>query len=298
MRSSPPVRKAVFPVAGLGTRFLPATKAIPKEMLPVVDKPLIQYAVEEAIEAGVDTLIMVTRGDKQAISDHFNRSGHLEEFLEQRGKAELLQDMRDILPPGIKLREAIQAEPLGLGHAVLCAQEWVGDEAFAVLLPDDMVKTRGQGCLAAMVDAFGATGVSQVGVEEIAPVDCRRYGVAAVERTKEGAERITEIVEKPEPKAAPSNLGVVGRYVFTGEIFQHLSKIGAGAGGEIQLTDAIARLMMAQPVHAFRLNGKRYDCGSRFGLLAAQLDYAMDIEELAEPLRAAMSELMKRHGGA
>ena len=298
MSTSQPIRKAVFPVAGLGTRFLPATKAVPKEMLPIVDKPLIQYAVEEAIEAGVDTLIMVTRGDKQAISDHFRRSSTLESFLEEHGKTELLNAVREILPSGVSLLEATQAEPLGLGHAVLCARDLVGDEPFAVLLPDDMVKTSGQGCLAAMVECFLSDGVSQVGVEEIAPSDTRRYGVAGVESTATGRERITEIVEKPEPEAAPSNLGVVGRYVLAGEIFEHLASIGAGAGGEIQLTDAIASLMRHQAVHAFRLNGKRYDCGNRFGFLSAQLNYALDEEELAEPLRAVMKALLDRGGSA
>jgi UTP--glucose-1-phosphate uridylyltransferase len=211
-----PIRKAVFPVAGLGTRFLPATKSIPKEMLPVVDKPLIQYAVEEAIEAGIDTLILVTRGDKRAISDHFLRSESLERHLESRDQLELLEIVQGTLPQGVQLQEAIQPEPLGLGHAVLCAQPLVGAEPFAVILPDDMVKNNGPGCLAQMQALYQATGLSVVGVERVAPELTGRYGIAAVRSRSDGHLEISELVEKPAPADAPSDLGVVGRYLLSG----------------------------------------------------------------------------------
>ena len=284
-----PIRKAVFPVAGLGTRFLPATKSIPKEMLPVVDKPLIQYAVEEAVEAGVDTLILVTRGDKQAISDHFRRSLELEQHLESNHQHALLDIVRSILPAGVELLEAIQAEPLGLGHAVLCARTLLDDEPFAVILPDDMVRSPGSGCLSQMLDVYRATGSSVIGVERIPPELSNKYGIAAVSQNAAGHLQISELVEKPDPAVAPSDLGVVGRYILSNDVFRHLAEIGAGAGGEIQLTDGIARMMTEQAVLAFPFRGQRYDCGSRLGFIQASIDYALDDESLAMPLRAHLA---------
>jgi len=289
VRAIPPIRKAVFPVAGLGTRFLPATKAVPKELLPVVDKPLIQYAVEEACEAGIESIILVTRGDKQAISEHFAPAPELETFLAERNSAEPLERIRKILPAEVEVLEAIQEQPLGLGHAVLCARELVGDEPFAVVLPDDMIRSSGPGALRQMVEIYRRSGHSVIGVEEIPIELTRRYGVASVRANQQGLLQIQEIVEKPEPEAAPSNLGVVGRYVLTGAIFDLLENLGAGAGGEIQLTDAIARLMGLQPVLAHPFEGRRFDCGSRLGLILATLDYALTNSELAPQLEAFLA---------
>jgi UTP--glucose-1-phosphate uridylyltransferase len=285
----PPIRKAVFPVAGLGTRFLPATKAVPKELLPVVDKPLIQYAVEEACEAGIESIILVTRGDKQAISDHFAPAPDLEDFLAERNSHEPLERIRRILPAEIEVLEAIQEKPLGLGHAVLCARELVGGEPFAVLLPDDMIRAPGPGALRQMVDIYHRSGHSVIGVEEIPRELTRKYGVAAVSANAEGLLAIEEIVEKPEPDQAPSNLGVVGRYVLSEAIFDLLENLGAGAGGEIQLTDGIARLMGLQTVLAHPFEGRRFDCGSRLGFVLATLDYALSHDELAPALEAFLA---------
>jgi UTP--glucose-1-phosphate uridylyltransferase len=275
----------VFPVAGLGTRFLPATKAVPKEMLPVVDKPLIQYAVEEAVEAGADTLIFITRGDKPAIIDHFTPNESLEASLAEAGKHSLLEMVQSILPRGVRLVTAIQDRPLGLGHAVLCAREHVGEEgAFGVILPDDMLRTDGPGALAQLARVHERTGASVLAVERIDPALSGRYGMAAVEAGKEGLQRITALVEKPRPEDAPSDLGVVGRYVLDARIFAHLEGLGTGAGGEIQLTDGIAALMSEQDVYACPLVGQRYDCGSRLGMLKASIDFALADPELREEL--------------
>jgi UTP--glucose-1-phosphate uridylyltransferase len=289
MSTFPPIRKAVFPVAGLGTRFLPATKAVPKEMLPVVDKPLIQYAVEEAAEAGIDTMVLVTRGDKPAITAHFDPAPELEEFLAVRGKDAALGEVRGILPRGVKVLEAIQERPLGLGHAVLCARNLIGNEPFAVVLPDDMIRSPGVGCLQQMVGIYERTGCPVIGVEEIPLEWTERYGVVAVEEDQEGLLSIRSIVEKPRSEDAPSNLGVVGRYILTADLFPLLETLGAGAGGEIQLTDGIARLMGERTVLAYPFAGQRYDCGSRLGLVQATLDYAMQDSELAVELDAFLS---------
>ncbi len=286
------IRAAVFPVAGRGTRFLPATKASPKEMLPIVDKPLIQYAVEEALEAGADTLILVNRGDKHAITQHFTPDAALEELLEQAGKIELLETVRSIAPSGVQLEVAIQEQPLGLGHAVLCARELIGDDpSFAVLLPDDMVRNPARGALAQLAEVHAETGASVIGVEAVDPSLTGSYGIAEVEEQTDGRLKVASLVEKPHPDEAPSNLGVVGRYVLDSRIFDCLERIGAGAGGEIQLTDGIAMLMGDLPVYAHLLEGVRYDCGSRLGMLKANIDYALaDRElraELLEHLQAA-----------
>lgn len=281
------VRKAVFPVAGLGTRFLPATKAVPKELLPVVDRPLIQYAVEEAVAAGVDTLVFVVSPGKESILKHFTPDEALEALLERDGKQRLLDLLRAILPTGVSAHTAIQERALGLGHAVLCAREHIAeDEHFAVILPDDMVFNEGKGALAQLVDVHAATGGGVIGMETIDPALTASYGIAEVQAEANGFQRITSLVEKPAPEDAPSNLGVVGRYVLDGRIFATLENIGEGAGGEIQLTDGIAQFMAGHPVYAHPLEGTRYDCGSRLGMLKANIDYALADDALRTDLLA------------
>ncbi len=275
------VRKVVFPVAGLGTRFLPATKASPKEMLPVVDKPLIQYAVEEAIAAGAEVMIFVTGRNKYAISNHFDTAYELENELEERGKDKLLKMVRDVVPSHVSCVFIRQSMPLGLGHAVLCAEPVVGDEPFAVILADDLIDDGGSGCLSQMVKAFADTGSSILGVERVAQEETDKYGIVDTQGEKQLLE-VKGIVEKPKPENAPSNLAVVGRYILTSEIFGQLAQTGRGAGGEIQLTDGIARLMEKQKVFAYQFKGKRYDCGSKLGYLMATVDYALQHPELKD----------------
>ncbi len=282
------IRTAVFPVAGLGTRFLPATKTVPKEMLPVVDRPLIQYAVDEAIEAGCDTLVFVTNRYKHAVADYFDKAYELEQKLEKSGKSELLGLIRDVLPAHVRAVFVTQAEALGLGHAVLCARPVVGDAPFAVLLPDDLIWSRGRGALGQMVDLAGRSGASVVAVQDVPPEQTSSYGIVAAEAFAEGAGRIRAIVEKPRPEQAPSTLAVVGRYVLSARIFDHLASIRAGSGGEVQLTDAIAALLASEPVLAYRFAGRRFDCGSRIGLVEATIRYALDHEDLADEARAYM----------
>ncbi len=288
---TPPLRKAVFPVAGLGTRFLPATKASPKEMLPVVDKPIIQYAVEEALEAGITDLVFVTGRTKRAIEDHFDRSPELEAELEQRGRTEVLAAVRSILPPEANCIYIRQPEPLGLGHAVLCARPAVGDEPFAVLLPDDLIHHPEQGCTAQMAQAFADTGSSVVAVQDVPADATDRYGIVSVDDAGARLSRMRGIVEKPKPSQAPSTLGVVGRYVLTPAIFEELMHTRRGAGGEIQLTDAISSLMRSQPVYAFRFRGRRFDCGNKAGFLEATVRLALEREDLRGPLQAVLDSL-------
>lgn len=281
-----PIRKAVFPVAGLGTRFLPATKANPKEMLPVVDKPLIQYAAEEAVKAGAEVLIFITGRTKRSIADHFDSAYELETELELRGKKELLELVQGIVPPHVSCVYIRQAEALGLGHAVLCAEPVVGDDPFFVVLADDLMVNGGKNVLEQMRDAYLDDGCSIVGVQEIAPEDSRKYGV--VKPAKDSTRplvRIDDIVEKPEPDKAPSNLGVVGRYVLTPRIFELLKKTQKGSGGEIQLTDAIAALLEYESVWACCFEGKRYDCGSKLGYLEATVELALEHKELRDEFR-------------
>ncbi|MGI9333589.1 MAG: UTP--glucose-1-phosphate uridylyltransferase GalU [Gammaproteobacteria bacterium] len=266
------VTRAVFPVAGLGTRFLPATKATPKEMLPVVDKPLIQYATEEAVAAGIDTLIFVTGRSKRAIEDHFDKSVELEIELEARGKQALLELVGHILPSGVTCIYTRQAEALGLGHAVLCARAAVGDEPFAVLLPDDLIVNQGAGATAQLIADYERTGASVVAVEPVDPDKTDKYGIVSVEDSDDRSSRLRAIVEKPAPSEAPSNLGVVGRYVLKPEIFPALERTRRGAGNEIQLTDAIAKLVADDKVHALRFEGTRFDCGSKLGFLQASVE--------------------------
>ena len=274
----PLVRTAVFPVAGLGTRFLPATKAIPKEMLPVVDKPLIQYAVEEAAEAGITRMVFVTSRHKGSIGAHFDSAVELERELEQKGKTGPLRAVREALPPGTQCLFVLQDAPRGLGHAVLCAKAVTGEEPFAVVLPDDLIINDGPGCLRQMVDAYGAERASVIAVQDVPRAETGRYGivsVAAGARDGDASVPISAIVEKPPPAQAPSTLAVVGRYVLSPLIFDLLERTRAGAGGEIQLTDAIAALMDIEPVHALRFAGTRYDCGSKAGFLRATVDIAL-----------------------
>ena len=279
-----PIRKAVFPVAGLGTRFLPATKSIPKEMLPIVDKPLIQYAVEEAVEAGIDTIIFVTSHKKGAILDHFDPDAELESLLLAQGNEELRARIHNIIPDHVSTQYVIQEKALGLGHAVWCARKLVGNEPFAVLLADDLIRSPGNGCLKQMVAEYHATGAGSLGVEEIPVSMTDRYGIVAVEKDDSGRNYIRQIVEKPAPENAPSNLGVVGRYILPAEIFTLLESVRAGVGGEIQLTDAISRQLESKPLLAHAFDGVRYDCGSRHGFIRATVDFALEHADLREDL--------------
>ncbi|MBW8313254.1 MAG: UTP--glucose-1-phosphate uridylyltransferase GalU [Rhizobium sp.] len=288
------IRKAVFPVAGLGTRFLPATKTVPKEMLPVVDKPLIQYAVDEAIEAGCDTLVFVTNRYKHSVADYFDKAYELEQKLEKAGKSELLAVIRDVLPRHVRAVFVTQAEALGLGHAVLCAQPVVGDEPFAVLLPDDLIWNKGPGALRQMADLAEKESASVIAVQDVPREQTGSYGIVATRDFSGRHGEITAIVEKPRPEVAPSNLAVVGRYVLSGRIFELLKHTRPGAGGEIQLTDGIAALMAEERVLAYRFQGRRFDCGSRIGLVEATIEFALDHEDLAEPAREYMRAALAR----
>ena len=276
------IKTAVFPVAGMGTRFLPATKANPKEMLAVVDKPLIQYAAEEAIAAGITELVFVTSSSKRAIEDHFDRNFELEATLAKRGKDELLSIVRDVLPNGVQCIYVRQPEALGLGHAVHCAKNVVGDNPFAVILADDLIDDGNRGCLAQMTELYQQYQCSLLGVEKIPPEDTNKYGVVKVEPKTDRLGKISEIVEKPDPDVAPSNLAVVGRYILSPRIFDLLENTGEGAGGEIQLTDAIATLLKYEDVMAFEFEGNRFDCGSKLGYLTATVEYALKHPDLKD----------------
>lgn len=279
------IKKAVFPVAGMGTRFLPATKANPKEMLPIVDKPLIQYAAEEAIASGCNELIFVTSASKRSIEDHFDKNYEMEAELEKRGKKELLKILREVVPAGVSCVYVRQAEPLGLGHAVLCAKPVVGDEPFAVILADDLIDGESKSCLQQMVSVFKYHRSSVLGVEEVPESDTDKYGIVQAELFGDRISRVNAIVEKPDPKDAPSNLAVVGRYILTPRIFELLETTERGAGGEIQLTDAIALLLLEEQVIAYQFQGTRYDCGSKLGYLMATVEYALKHKELSEDFR-------------
>lgn len=292
------IRTAVFPVAGRGTRFLPATKASPKEMLPVVDKPLIQYAVEEALQAGATRLVFITGAAKRAIEDHFDSDQELEHTLERQGKSDLLNQLRSVLPSYASCIYIRQPAPLGLGHAVLCAQPAVGSEPFFVHLADDLIRSE-KGCLEQMADVYAAKRASVLGVQIVPRQETDKYGIVAVDADKGTTSRVHSIVEKPKPEVAPSNLAVVGRYVLVPAIFEHLEKIGEGAGGEIQLTDGIAALMNEEAVYAYRFSGKRYDCGSKLGYLQATVEYAMAHPSLGKEFRKYLQspELRKQLEG-
>jgi len=294
------IRKAVFPVAGLGSRFLPATKAQPKEMLPIVDKPLIQYAVEEAVAAGVTELIFITGRNKRAIEDHFDKAYELEAELEAAGKQALLDTVRDVIPKNVSCIYIRQSSPLGLGHAVLCARPVVGDEPFAVLLADDFMDTaEGQKpVLAQMADVYAYERSSILAVQDVPREHTRQYGIVSATPYRAGLELVSGIVEKPQPADAPSTLAVVGRYVLSGSIFGYLETLGKGAGGEIQLTDGIAALMQAERVLAYRYAGQRYDCGSKLGYLQATAAIGLKHPETAAGFRASLSALLAQQGGA
>jgi UTP--glucose-1-phosphate uridylyltransferase len=293
---SPRLRKVVFPVAGLGTRFLPATKVVAKEMLPVLDKPLIQYAVDEAVDAGADTLIFVTNRYKHAIADYFDKAHELETKLAQAGKEELLASVQGTLPANVRCVFVTQAEALGLGHAVLCARPAIGDEPFGVVLPDDLILNGSAahpapGALRQMAELAHAEHAGVIAVEEVPREQTDRYGIVDATPVSERAARIRMVVEKPRPADAPSNLAIVGRYVLPARILDLLESTRPGAGGEIQLTDAIQALLAEQPVLAYRFEGTRYDCGNKLGMVRATLAMALQDPDLAEPTRALFREL-------
>jgi UTP--glucose-1-phosphate uridylyltransferase len=283
------VRKAVFPVAGLGTRFLPATKASPKEMLPIVDKPLIQYAVEEALEAGITDIIFISSRTKRTVEDHFDKAYELETELAGRGKTKDLALVQSIRPPGINFIYIRQAEALGLGHAVLCARPVVGNEPFAVILADDLIDGAPP-AMKQMTDQYDYYQCSILGVQQVAPEDTASYGIVDASRMGDRVSRVNGIVEKPQPQAAPSTLGVVGRYILTPRIFHHIERLNPGAGGELQLTDAIANLLQEQQVLAYAFDGTRYDCGSKLGYLQATVEYAMKHPEVSAQFAAYLTK--------
>ena len=284
------VTKAVFPVAGMGTRFLPATKASPKEMLPIVDKPLIQYAVEEAVAAGITDMVFVTGRSKRAIEDHFDKAYELESELERRGKTEMLDFVRNLLPKNMNCIYIRQAEALGLGHAVLCAQPVIGDEPFAVLLADDLLDGDVP-VMKQMVDSFDYYNCSILGVQDVPREDTASYGIVAAKPLAERVEQVSAIVEKPKPEVAPSTLAVVGRYVLTPRIFHHLARVGRGSGGEIQLTDGIAALLAEEQVLAYRYDGKRFDCGSKLGYLEATVAFGLRHPEIGHEFARLLQTL-------
>ena len=286
------IRTAVFPVAGRGTRFLPATKASPKEMLPVVDKPLIQYAVEEALAAGATRLVFVTGASKRAIEDHFDSDAELEKLLDSQGKSDLADQLRSVLPASATCIYIRQPAPLGLGHAVLCARPAVGHEPFFVHLADDLIDADVP-CLKQMAEVFQEKQGSVLGVEEVSPSDTDKYGIVDTGGDRSRIARINAIVEKPKPSQAPSNQAVVGRYVLTPTVFDELEQIGKGAGGEIQLTDGIARLMTQEAVYAYRFGGKRYDCGSKLGYLQATVEFGLKHAQLGTEFRSYLQGLQK-----
>jgi len=283
-------------VAGRGTRFLPATKASPKEMLPVVDKPLIQYAVEEALAAGATRLVFITGASKRAIEDHFDSDAELEKLLDSQGKSKLADQVRSVLPSSATCIYIRQPAPLGLGHAVLCARPAVGDEPFFVHLADDLIDAT-EPCLKQMANVYARQRCSVLGVEEVEPGETDKYGIVDTNGSKASVCQISAIVEKPKPAQAPSNLAVVGRYVLTPRLFDHLERIGKGAGGEIQLTDGIAQLMNEEAVYAYRFEGKRYDCGSKLGYLQATVEYGLKHPQLGQAFGSYLDEFLAQRKG-
>ncbi len=284
------ITKAVFPVAGMGSRFLPATKATAKEMLPVVDKPLIQYAVEEAVAAGITDMVFITGRNKRAIEDHFDKAYELEATLEAQGKTALLKMVQSVVPKHVNCIYIRQSEPLGLGHAVLCAKPVVQDEPFAVILADDLIDGE-PSIVKQMVDVFAQHQCSILGVQDVPREHTKQYGIVSSTNLEKDVERVHGIVEKPKPEVAPSTLAVVGRYILTPRIFHHLENIKPGAGGEIQLTDGIAALMQDEQLLAYRFNGTRYDCGSKLGYLQAQVAYGLKHDELRADFAAYLKSL-------
>lgn len=284
------VTTAVFPVAGMGTRFLPVTKSAPKEMLPIVDKPLIQYVVEEAVAAGIDQLVLVTSYSKHAVEDYFDTNFELETRLAEKGKTDMLDMVHNIVPKNVDIVYVRQHAPLGLGHAVLCAKKVVGDEPFAVLLADDIIDCGETYCLENMVRYYNETGASVLAVEEVPQSETDKYGVVSLATDPSVPHQLDAIVEKPDPKDAPSNLAVIGRYVLSPRIFELLESTESGVGGEIQLTDAIAKLMQEQPVAAYQFEGVRYDCGSKLGFLKATISYALKRTDLSASFKQYLQD--------
>jgi len=285
-----PVRKAVFPVAGLGTRFLPATKAMPKEMLPVVDKPLIQYAVEEARDAGIEEIIFVTGRGKSVLLDHFDHSFELEEILKEHGKSETLMQVQDVMSKPGQISSTRQQRPLGLGHAVWCARHFIAGEPFAVLLADDLIMAE-PGCLKQMMDVYKDTGGNIVASEEVPREHTGRYGILDVVEDDGRLARAKGLVEKPSPEEAPSNLCIIGRYILQPEVFEHLGKQEQGAGGEIQLTDALAKTIDSIAFHGLRFEGTRFDCGDKLGFMEANVAFALARDDLSD----GMCEMLKKY---
>ncbi|MBT6884375.1 MAG: UTP--glucose-1-phosphate uridylyltransferase GalU [Rhodospirillaceae bacterium] len=286
-----PVRKAVFPVAGLGTRFLPATKVMPKEMLPIVDKPLIQYALEEAQEAGIEDFVLVTGRGKNLMEDHFDNAYELEAILIERGKEAELDAVQRMMPDPGKLAYTRQRRPLGLGHAIWCARQFIAGEPFAVLLPDDLIQA-GPGCLKQMMDAYAEVGGNIVAVEDVPREHTNRYGILDVESEKGALARARGLVEKPDPASAPSTLSIIGRYILQPEVFEHLDKHETGAGGEIQLTDAMAKTIGDVPFHGMRFEGRRFDCGTKIGFVAANVAFAVARDDLNGDIREVIKSII------
>ena len=286
------IRKAVFPVAGLGTRFIPATKAMAKEMLPVVDKPIIQYAVEEAFAAGIEHIVFVTGRGKKALEDHFDRSFEIEHSLKAKGKDDLLKQIQELVPTTGTIIYTRQNQPLGLGHAIWCARDIVGDEPFAVLLADDLIQTD-KPVLSEMVKKFDRLRASMAAVMEVDKDQTDKYGILDAKQVEEDIVRINDMVEKPKPDEAPSNLAIIGRYILTPKIFEYLGEGKKGAGGEIQLTDAMKKLLKEQPVYGYKFEGKRFDCGDKVGFQMANLAFALERPDMRDKLIQFIKEVQK-----
>ena len=279
-----PIRKAVFPVAGLGTRFLPATKVMPKEMLPINDRPLIQHVYEEARDAGIEEFIFVTGRHKQMLEEHFDFQPELEETLQSRGKKDMLEKVRESEMPEGKLFTTRQAKPLGLGHAIWCAKKLIGDDPFAILLPDDLV-LNDTGCLAQMVETYNKTGGNVIAVKEVPKEETNKYGIVDIGKEEGNITEVKGLVEKPDPDKAPSTLSIVGRYILQSEVLDHLSAFETGAGNEIQLTDSMAKLIGSQPFHGLKFEGEHYDCGSRLGFIEANVAFGMNDSEIGSQVK-------------
>lgn len=287
------IKKAVFPVAGLGTRFLPATKAMPKEMLPVVDKPIIQYAVEEALSSGIEQIIFVSGSGKGALEDHFDKNLSLEKTLQDRGKTELLQTVESVVPSKANIVYTRQSEPLGLGHAIWCAKDIVGDEPFAVLLADDLIQSDVP-VLHQMINEFDRLRASMMAIIEVPPDETAKYGIIKAEKAFNGTLQVHSMVEKPRPEDAPSNLAVIGRYILTPRIFQHLGKFQKGTGNEIQLTDSMSALLKEQPIFGYKFKGTRFDCGDKAGFQLANIAFALERPEMREKLLPNLKLLLNQ----